>query len=141
MNPYLIPAMKTHVINKQLSDISKPEQIVNIVSSYFCEHTPIDIRFPNVDTKGLNALVKSTTRKREIIEARFAICYFIKTMLNTPLESIGLLLGGRDHSSIIHAVSSYADVAQTSPLHFKRHDELCGLLSVDNQIQPIKRRK
>ena len=139
MNPYLIPAMRTHTINKQLSDISKPEQIVNIVSAYFCESTPMGIRFPNIGTKGLNQLVKSTTRKREIVETRFAICYFIKSMLNTPLEAIGLLLGGRDHSSIIHAVNTYENEAQTSSINFKRHEDLCELLAVDNDIEQIKR--
>ncbi len=141
MNPYLIPAMRTHTINKQLSDISKPEQIVNIISAYFCENVSIDIPFPDIDAKELNALVKSPTRKREIIQVRFAVCYFINKMLDTTLKSIGLLLGGRDHSSIIHAVNTYENDAQTSSINFKRHQELCELLSFDNNIEPIKRKR
>ena len=141
MNPYLIPAMKTLTINKQLSQIRMPEQIISIVTSYFCEHTPMSIRFPNIQPKQLGELVKSSTRKREIIQARFTICYFMKEILDLPLKSIGLILGKRDHSSIIHAISTYSDDVYTSSLNFKRHEDICQLLAVDNRIEQIKRNR
>jgi chromosomal replication initiator protein len=101
----------------------------------------MNIRFPNIQPKQLGELVKSSTRKREIIQARFTICYFMKEILDLPLKSIGLILGKRDHSSIIHAISTYSDDVYTSSLNFKRHEDICQLLAVDNKIEQIKRNR
>jgi chromosomal replication initiator protein len=47
----------------------------------------------------------SKTRSSEIARPRQIAMYLCKTMTDTPLDSIGSLLGGRDHSTIIHGVN------------------------------------
>ncbi|MFQ6611671.1 MAG: chromosomal replication initiator protein DnaA [Fidelibacterota bacterium] len=47
--------------------------------------------------------IVSSSRKMEISEARQISIYLIREILGTPLVSIGMHFGGRDHSTIIHA--------------------------------------
>lgn len=42
-------------------------------------------------------------RNKELIEARHICIFLIYDMLSLPLSSIGQLIGGRDHTSIMHA--------------------------------------
>ena len=43
------------------------------------------------------------SRKRELVEARQISAYLAREVLGTSLSSIGLYLGGRDHTTILHA--------------------------------------
>src|SRR5690606_38864284 len=48
--------------------------------------------------------LKAKTRKKEIVTARQVAMYFSKEFTNHSLKSIGYHFGGRDHSTVIHAV-------------------------------------
>ncbi|MFA7675996.1 MAG: chromosomal replication initiator protein DnaA, partial [Candidatus Shapirobacteria bacterium] len=43
------------------------------------------------------------SRKKELVTARHITAYLLLTQINLPLEEVGHLLGGRDHTSIMHA--------------------------------------
>jgi chromosomal replication initiator protein len=43
------------------------------------------------------------TRKREIVMQRHIMMYFLKSTNQYSFREIGLMFGGRDHSSVIHA--------------------------------------
>ena len=43
------------------------------------------------------------SRKMEIAEARQISIYLCREILGTPLVSIGMHFGGRDHSTVLHA--------------------------------------
>jgi len=45
----------------------------------------------------------SSSRKMEISEARQICIYLCREILGTPLVSIGMHFGGRDHSTVLHA--------------------------------------
>ena len=47
--------------------------------------------------------IVSASRKMEIAEARQVSIYLCREILGTPLVSIGLHFGGRDHSTVLHA--------------------------------------
>jgi len=47
--------------------------------------------------------IVGASRKMEIAEARQISIYLCREILGTPLVSIGMYFGGRDHSTIIHA--------------------------------------
>ena len=47
--------------------------------------------------------IVSASRKMEIAEARQVSIYLCREILGTPLVSIGMHFGGRDHSTILHA--------------------------------------
>ena len=48
--------------------------------------------------------LKSGKRNSEIVMPRQIAMYLCRTMIDTPLKSIGIILGGRDHSTINHGV-------------------------------------
>jgi len=43
------------------------------------------------------------SRKKELVSARHITAYLLLTETNLPLKEVGQLLGGRDHTSIMHA--------------------------------------
>ncbi len=54
--------------------------------------------------------LKAKTRKKEIVIARQVAMYFSKEYTNHSLKSIGYHFGGRDHSTVIHAVQAVNDM-------------------------------
>lgn len=57
--------------------------------------------------------LKAKTRKKEIVIARQMAMYFSKEFTNHSLKSIGFHFGGRDHSTVIHAVQAVNDMIET----------------------------
>jgi len=53
--------------------------------------------------------IRSKTRKKNIVLARKAAMYLSKKLTKHSLVSIGLHFGGRDHSTVIHAIDSIED--------------------------------
>lgn len=68
--------------------------------------------------------LKAKTRKREIVIARQVAMYFSKDYTNHSLKSIGYHFGGRDHSTVIHAVQSVNDMMDTNAKFRYSIDEL-----------------
>ncbi len=68
--------------------------------------------------------LKAKTRKREIVIARQVAMYFSKDYTNHSLKSIGYHFGGRDHSTVIHAVQSVNDMMDTNAKFRFSIDEL-----------------
>ncbi|MCS7073448.1 MAG: chromosomal replication initiator protein DnaA, partial [Bacteroidia bacterium] len=56
-------------------------------------------------------LLKDKTRKREIVQARQIAMYFAKNMTKASLKTIGAYFGGRDHSTVIHAITTVEDLS------------------------------
>ena len=68
--------------------------------------------------------LKAKTRKKEIVIARQVAMYFSKDYTNHSLKSIGNHFGGRDHSTVIHAVQSVNDMIDTNAKFRISIDEL-----------------
>lgn len=62
--------------------------------------------------------LKAKTRKKEVVIARQVAMYFSKDYTNHSLKSIGYHFGGRDHSTVIHAVQSVNDMMDVN-VNFK----------------------
>ncbi|UKJ09345.1 chromosomal replication initiator protein DnaA [Solitalea lacus] len=58
-------------------------------------------------------MVKSKTRKREIVQARQISMYLAKSHTKASLKSIGQFYGGRDHSTVIYACQTVEDLIET----------------------------
>ena len=56
----------------------------------------------------------SKNRSTNIVKPRQIAMYLCKNMTDAPLDSIGALLGGRDHSTIIHGVNKIGDEYETN---------------------------
>ncbi len=54
--------------------------------------------------------VKAKNRKRELVEVRFIAAAIIRNKFKHSYIEIGKILGGRDHSSIMHAIASCEDL-------------------------------
>ena len=70
-------------------------------------------------------LLQSGSRKREICYARQVLMYLLTKRTNLTLKKIGQLLGGRDHTTIIHAKATIRDLMQTDEII---RDEINDLL-------------
>jgi chromosomal replication initiator protein len=91
----------------ELSNIITPDQpreitpqlIIEVVSEHY--HISVDQMI-------------SRTRSSDVSYPRQIAMYLCKTMTESPLDSIGSLLGGRDHSTIIHGVKKITEEVETN---------------------------
>lgn len=58
-------------------------------------------------------MLKAKSRKRELVIARQTAQWFINHFTNLSLKSNGAMFGGRDHSTIIHALNTVQDLLET----------------------------
>ena len=93
----LAKSMLKNFIKNSSKEISM-EYIQKLVCEYF--EAPIE-------------MVKSKTRKREIVQARQISMYLAKLHTKTSLKSIGAFFGGRDHSTVIYACQTVDDLIDT----------------------------
>ena len=59
-------------------------------------------------------LLRGKSRKQEIAFARQVAMYLSKEMTHYSLKSIGLHFGGRDHTTVIHAVRTIQQLLQNA---------------------------
>lgn len=89
MNAWIIPGLKYREPKKLDSDL-----IIESVCGYF----------------GVtHEVLKKKNRLRERVIARHLICYFLRKYTNTTLFDVGQLIGGRDHTTVIHGVRTVTD--------------------------------
>ena len=69
-------------------------------------------------------LLRHKTRKQEVVLARQIAMYLCKEMTNHSLKSIGFHFGGRDHSTVIHAVQAVHEDMKLEPKLAKSIEEL-----------------
>jgi chromosomal replication initiator protein len=74
--------------------------------------------------------LKDKTRKKEIVIARQVAMYFSKEYTNHSLKSIGYHFGGRDHSTVIHAVQSVNDTMDVNANFRDTIKDLKGKLKI-----------
>ncbi|MEZ4774973.1 MAG: chromosomal replication initiator protein DnaA [Bacteroidia bacterium] len=76
-------------------------------------------------------LMKAKTRKRDIVQARQIAMYFAKEMTQHSLKSIGYHFGGRDHSTVIHALQTVNDLIATDKYFKQNVSEIRKRISVE----------
>jgi len=64
------------------------------------------------------------TRKAPVVQARHAAAYLLHEFLELPFKEIGTLLGGRDHSTIIHGYRTARTLLETHET-FRNRVEKC----------------
>jgi len=67
-------------------------------------------------------LLKSKTRKREVVQARQIAMYFSKKMTKSSLATIGMHCGGKDHATVLHACRTVNNLSDTDK-QFKKYLE------------------
>ena len=86
--PLAAEALKDMISPNNTREIT-PELIIEVVSDHF-----------NVPA----AELKCKKRNAEIVLPRQIVMYLCRKMTDTPLKTIGLILGGKDHASVSHGV-------------------------------------
>jgi len=104
-------------LNRQQIDLELAKQVLkNIVQEIDIE-VSIDYIQKTVAAHYNISLedLKSKSRKREFVTARQVAMFFVKQYTNHSLKSIGHYFGGRDHSTVIHALQAVNDMLDTAP--------------------------
>ena len=86
--PLAAEALKDMISPNNTREIT-PELIIEVVSD--------DFNVPAAELKGKK-------RNAEIVLPRQIVMYLCRKMTDTPLKTIGLILGGKDHASVSHGV-------------------------------------
>jgi chromosomal replication initiator protein len=90
-------AMAKQILKDMVKETKKHISI-ELIQNQVCTYFGID---PNK--------VREKTRKQEVVEARQIAMFLAKNMTKSSLKTIGLQFGGRDHSTVIHAITSVED--------------------------------
>ena len=86
-----------------------PIQIIKIVCDFY-------------DTE--EALVYNGTREAPVVKVRHVIAYIMRNVFDYSFPAIGGMLGGRDHTTIMHACEKIKESIGTD---FKLTDEIYNL--------------
>lgn len=91
-------------ILKDMIKESKVHISIESIQNHVCEYFGIDTN-----------KLREKTRKQEIVEARQIAMYLAKILTKSSLKTIGLHFGGRDHSTVIHAINSVQERLKLTP--------------------------
>ena len=75
-------------------------------------------------------LLKSKTRKREVVQARQIAMFFSKKMTKSSLANIGMHCGGKDHATVLHACRTVNNLMETDKTFRGYLDDLEKKLSI-----------
>ena len=75
-------------------------------------------------------LLKSKTRKREVVQARQIAMYFSKKMTKSSLANIGAHCGGKDHATVLHACKTVNNLMDTDKRFKSYIDDLNKKISL-----------
>lgn len=75
-------------------------------------------------------LLKSKTRKREVVQARQIAMYFSKKMTKSSLANIGMHCGGKDHATVLHACKTVNNLIDTDKRFRGYIDDLKKKISI-----------
>lgn len=101
MTVYIFPLLNKASKNDYLSRFSgrNPDNIIHQVSGI--------LKVSEEDLKGF-------CRNRKFVEARQISMYFIKMLCDLSLTKIGLLIGRRDHATVIYSIKTVNDIMATN---------------------------
>ena len=88
-----------------LKDIISPDETRQITADFILEIVAEHFSITVADLKG-------GKRSANITIPRQIAMYLCREMTDTPLKSIGIILGGRDHSTVSHGIDKIAEDIQ-----------------------------
>jgi len=65
--------------------------------------------------------IKSLSRKQELVMIRFIVCHELKYRTRLTLKQIGVMIGHRDHSTVIYGLTMYDNLSDTHDKEFKKY--------------------
>jgi chromosomal replication initiator protein len=111
----LTSLMAYTTLSNQQADL----ELARTVAKNFTRHTQTEVSIDSIQTMVCEYfdlpvdLLRATTRKREVVQARQISMYFAKKLTKHSLKAIGDYFGGRDHSTVIHSCQTVEDLMET----------------------------
>jgi chromosomal replication initiator protein len=102
-------------VRSVIKNIVKPKKIISIdtvvkaISQYY-----------NLD----DTLMYEKTRRKEVVKARQMIMYILREDFNESYPSIGMKLGGKDHTTVIHSYEKIKSELPTDPILMKELEDI-----------------
>ena len=90
------------------------KDVVKIVSEYY---------------KLEESSVYEKTRKKEIVKARQVVMYLLREDFNVSYPLIGQKLGGKDHTTVMHAYAKIEELRKSDPKMHATLDQLAGQIT------------
>jgi chromosomal replication initiator protein len=111
----LISLLAQSTLNRKQITIELTSEIIDKLVKNTKREISIDfIQKVVCDYFGLpNDVLHTKTRKREIVQARQIAMYFSKNMTKSSLSTIGSLIGGKDHATVLHACKTVNNLIDT----------------------------
>ena len=69
-------------------------------------------------------MIRTKTRKREIVQARQIAMFFSKSLTKSSLATIGSQIGGKDHATVLHACKTVNNLIDTDKAFKQQIDEI-----------------
>jgi chromosomal replication initiator protein len=91
-----------HDVIDKLVKNTKKDLSIEYIQEMVCEYFNIDVE-----------MLKSKTRKREIVQSRQIAMYFAKSLTKSSLSTIGAKIGGKDHATVLHACKTVNNLLET----------------------------
>ncbi len=106
------------MVDKYVKNTAR-EVTIEYIQKIVCDHFDLPIE-----------MLKSKTRKREVVQARQISMYFSKKMTKNSLANIGAHCGGKDHATVLHACRTVVNLSETDKQFRRDLDELEKKLSL-----------
>lgn len=106
------------MIDKFVKNTAK-EVSIDYIQKVVCDYFDLPIE-----------LLKSKTRKREVVQARQIAMYFAKKMTKSSLANIGMHCGGKDHATVLHACRTVNNLRETDKQFRKYVNDLDKKLDI-----------
>ncbi len=78
--------------------------------------------------------IRAKNRKQEIVLARQLAMYLSKEITNSSLKTIGLHFGGRDHSTVIHAIQTIEDLTKSEKKYNDMLQQLRSKIKIGSRV-------
>lgn len=78
-------------------------------------------------------MLKSKTRKRQVVQARQIAMFFAKNLTKSSLSSIGAHCGGKDHATVLHACRTVNNLIETDKKFKASVQELQKKIAISNK--------
>jgi len=107
-----------NLINNIVKEIDK-EVSVDLIKKIVSDYYKVSVN-----------LINSTTRKREVVQARQLVMYFAKKYTKGSLENIGANCGNKDHATVLYACKTVNNLLDTDKAYRKCVEELEKIISL-----------
>lgn len=105
-------------------DIERSKNLLSLqqIEDYFHPYLP--------DLWGKKLSLAHKSRTRELVELRQIFCQIARVM-GFSLKNIGVHLGNRDHTTVIHSLKAFNNLTETDPVYREKYNNIIDKIKQD----------